>query len=111
MVFGKRSDIIPTQFSAQKGTFLSDASAQGIAILFPDTSPRGAGIEGEDADWDFGTGAGFYLNATNTKYSKHYNMATYVTLELPQVIEAAGIPIVHFPPRLASFRCADIFGN
>ena len=42
--------------------------------MFPDTSPRGAGIEGEDADWDFGTGAGFYLDATSEAYSKHYNM-------------------------------------
>ena len=43
-------------FSAQKGGFFGEAAAQGIAILFPDTSPRGAGIDGEDADWDFGTG-------------------------------------------------------
>jgi S-formylglutathione hydrolase len=43
-------------YSAQKGGFLRDAAAAGIAILFPDTSPRGAGVEGEDADWDFGTG-------------------------------------------------------
>lgn len=63
-------------------------------MLFPDTSPRGASIEGEDVDWDFGTGAGFYLNATNPKYAKHYNMLTHITLELPQIIEAAGIPIV-----------------
>ena len=99
LVFVKGLTSLTTQFSAQKGTFLSDASAQGIAILFPDTSPRGAGIEGEDTDWDFGTGAGFYLNATNTKYSKYYNMATHVALELPLVIEAAGIPIVsRLPP-------------
>ncbi|KAJ3882704.1 carbohydrate esterase family 1 protein [Lentinula edodes] len=78
---------------AQKGSFLGPASSQGIAILFPDTSPRGAGIEGEDANWDFGTGAGFYLNATNPKFSAHYNMYTHVALELPEVIEAAGIPI------------------
>lgn len=78
---------------AQKGSFLGVASAQGIAILFPDTSPRGAGIEGEDTDWDFGTGAGFYLNATNPKYAKHYNMYSHITVELPQVIEAAGLPI------------------
>ena len=39
-------------------------------------------------------GAGFYLNATNPKYAKHYNMKTHVTLELPQTLEAAGIPIV-----------------
>jgi S-formylglutathione hydrolase len=61
--------------------------------LFPDTSPRGAGIEGEDADWDFGTGAGFYLNATNPKWAKHYNMYTHVVMELPMVIEANGLPI------------------
>jgi S-formylglutathione hydrolase len=43
-------------FSAQKGNFLGPAAKEGIAIVFTDTSPRGAGIEGEDADWDFGTG-------------------------------------------------------
>lgn len=36
---------------------MRDAAAEGIALLFPDTSPRGAGVEGEDKDWDFGTGA------------------------------------------------------
>jgi S-formylglutathione hydrolase len=41
---------------AQKGGFMRDAASEGIAIVFPDTSPRGAGIEGEDKDWDFGTG-------------------------------------------------------
>lgn len=41
---------------AQKGGFMRDAAAQGIALLFPDTSPRGAGIDGEDVDWDFGSG-------------------------------------------------------
>ncbi|KIK70789.1 carbohydrate esterase family 1 protein [Collybiopsis luxurians FD-317 M1] len=79
---------------AQKGAFLGPAASQGIALLFPDTSPRGAGIEGEDDDWDFGTGAGFYLNATNPKYATHYNMYTHIVMELPQVIEAAGdIPV------------------
>ncbi|KZT02398.1 carbohydrate esterase family 1 protein [Laetiporus sulphureus 93-53] len=78
---------------AQKGGFLGSAAQEGIALLFPDTSPRGAGIEGEDDDWDFGTGAGFYLNATNPKYSKNYNMLTHVTLELPEVIQVAGLPI------------------
>jgi S-formylglutathione hydrolase len=43
-------------FSAQKGNFLGPAAKEGIAIVFTDTSPRGAGIEGEDDDWDFGTG-------------------------------------------------------
>ncbi|KAF7436621.1 hypothetical protein PC9H_003454 [Pleurotus ostreatus] len=88
---------------AQKGSFLGYASEAGIALLFPDTSPRGAGIEGEDDDWDFGTGAGFYLNSTNPKYSKHYNMLTHVTIELPQVIEAAGLPI--------DFKRQSIFGH
>jgi S-formylglutathione hydrolase len=79
---------------AQKGGFLGVASTQGIALLFPDTSPRGAGIEGEDKDWDFGVGAGFYLNATHPKYEKHYNMRDLVTLELPKVLEEAGLPLV-----------------
>jgi S-formylglutathione hydrolase FrmB len=48
--------IVDFSYSAQKGSFFREAALQGIAILFPDTSPRGAGIEGEDADWDFGTG-------------------------------------------------------
>ncbi|KIK07471.1 hypothetical protein K443DRAFT_86940 [Laccaria amethystina LaAM-08-1] len=78
---------------AQKGGFLGVAASQGIAILFPDTSPRGAGIAGEDDDWDFGTGAGFYLDATKPEYAKHYNMLSHITVELPQVIEAAGLPI------------------
>ncbi|KIY61251.1 hypothetical protein CYLTODRAFT_415567, partial [Cylindrobasidium torrendii FP15055 ss-10] len=50
---------------AQKGGFFGPAAEHGLAILFPDTSPRGAGIDGEEPDWDFGTGAGFYLNATS----------------------------------------------
>jgi len=44
--------------SAQKGNFLGPAAKEGIAIVFTDTSPRGAGVEGEDDDWDFGTGMG-----------------------------------------------------
>lgn len=86
--------VIPSKYRAQKGSFLGPAASQGIALLFPDTSPRGAGIQGEDDDWDFGTGAGFYVNATNPRYSKHYNMLTHVTVELPKVLEEAGIPIV-----------------
>jgi S-formylglutathione hydrolase len=88
---------------AQKGGFLGVAASQNIAILFPDTSPRGAGIPGEDDDWDFGTGAGFYLDATNTGWNKHYKMYTHITVELPQVIEAAGIPI--------DFKRQSVFGH
>lgn len=105
--------------SAWKGGFIRDAAAEGpdlfvlalpqrtaltltaynagIALVFPDTSPRGASVEGEDKDWDFGTdggpadppamtlltvfgppwtgtGAGFYVNATKEPWNKHYNM-------------------------------------
>ncbi|KAK4705499.1 S-formylglutathione hydrolase, partial [Phenoliferia sp. Uapishka_3] len=95
-----------------KGGFIRDAAAEGIALVFPDTSPRGAGIEGEDADWDFGTGAGFYLDATSEAYSKHYNMFdppifllhprnltdslcrySYITSELPSVLSASSLPL------------------
>lgn len=65
------------------------AAAHGIALVCPDTSPRGAGVEGEDEDWDFGTGAGFYVDATEAKWSKNYNMYSYVTSELPAVAAAA----------------------
>ena len=49
-----------------------------MMIVAPDTSPRGAGIEGEDESYDFGTGAGFYLNATTDGFKDHYRMYDYV---------------------------------
>ncbi|KAI0561429.1 S-formylglutathione hydrolase [Gracilaria domingensis] len=57
-----------------------------IAIICPDTSPRGAGAPGEEDNWDFGTGAGFYVNATQDGF-QHYQMHDYVVFELPKVIE------------------------
>jgi S-formylglutathione hydrolase len=72
----------------QKGFAQKAASELGVAIVAPDTSPRGAGIEGEDDGWDFGTGAGFYVNATEDKWSANYNMYDYVTKELPTLIES-----------------------
>ncbi|EKM61295.1 carbohydrate esterase family 1 protein [Phanerochaete carnosa HHB-10118-sp] len=89
--------------AAQKGSFLGPAAQEGVAIVFPDTSPRGAGIEGETDVWTFGVGAGFYVDATNPKYAKHYNMLTHVTLELPKVIQEAGLPI--------DFSRQSIFGH
>lgn len=68
---------------AQKGAFFHAAAKHGVALVFPDTSPRGAEIEGEDKDWDFGTGAGFYINATSAAYKKHYNMYDHVLNEIP----------------------------
>lgn len=63
------------------------AAELGIVIVTMDTSPRNLGIEGEDDSYDFGSGAGFYVNATDPKWSKHYNIYDYVTKELPEIIE------------------------
>ncbi|GHJ89813.1 hypothetical protein NliqN6_6215 [Naganishia liquefaciens] len=78
---------------AQKGAFLAEAAKQGIAVVFPDTSPRGAGVEGEDKDWDFGTGAGFYLTATSEAYKKNYNMYEHIVKEIPEALEKADLGI------------------
>ena len=68
------------------------ASRLGLALAMPDTSPRGAAIEGEDDDWDFGTGAGFYLNATQAPWSAHYRMDAWVTGELRALV-ASRFPV------------------
>ena len=62
------------------------AAKHGIAVVFPDTSPRGIEIEGQDDSYDFGSGAGFYVNATEPKWAKHYKMYDYVTKELPELV-------------------------
>lgn len=67
------------------------AAELGLALVVPDTSPRGAGIPGEDASYDLGTGAGFYVDATQAPWSAHYRMYSYVVEELPALVEA------HFP--------------
>ena len=63
------------------------AAEHGIAIVAPDTSPRGEGVP-DDADgaWDFGLGAGFYVNATEAPWSRHYHMYDYVAEELPAAL-------------------------
>lgn len=62
------------------------ASALGLALLMPDTSPRGAGVAGEADSWDFGVGAGFYLDATQAPWAAHWRMESYLLAELlPQV--------------------------
>ncbi|KAI2639758.1 putative esterase [Hypomontagnella submonticulosa] len=70
----------------EKGFFQAHASRRGIALIWPDTSPRGANIAGETDSWDFGAGAGFYVDATAEPWSKHYRMETYITLELPEAL-------------------------
>ncbi len=75
--------------------FMQKAGAQrlaaqlGLAIVCPDTSPRGDDVPGDpDGSWDFGHGAGFYVDATQEPFSRHYRMHDYVTRELPSLIEA-----------------------
>jgi S-formylglutathione hydrolase len=62
------------------------AAKHGLMLIMPDTSPRGAGIAGEDDDWDFGTGAGFYIDATVEPWSAHYRMRSYVVEELRRLV-------------------------
>lgn len=79
------------------------AAAQlGLAIVAPDTSPRGLKIPGEDDSYDFGTGAGFYVDATQAPWSRGYRMYSYVTKELSQVVAS------EFPVDAAR---AGIFGH
>ena len=60
--------------ATEKSFFQYFASKYGFALIFPDTSPRGANIAGEDDSWDFGTGAGFYVDATEAPCITNYNM-------------------------------------
>lgn len=62
------------------------ASERGMVVVAPDTSPRGAGIAGEDDDYDFGTGAGFYVDSTQEPWSQNYRMYSYITKELPELL-------------------------
>eukprot|EP01113_Clastostelium_recurvatum_P016042 TRINITY_DN1908_c0_g1_i1.p1 TRINITY_DN1908_c0_g1~~TRINITY_DN1908_c0_g1_i1.p1 ORF type:complete len:311 (+),score=71.91 TRINITY_DN1908_c0_g1_i1:79-933(+) len=78
------------------------AAAHGIILVAPDTSPRGAGIEGETESWDFGVGAGFYVDATEPKWAAHYNMYSYVTKELFDIVNT------HLPVREG---CHSIMGH
>ncbi len=89
-------------------TFMIKAGAQrmaaelGVMLVAPDTSPRGLNLPGESASWDFGVGAGFYLDATEAPWSKHFRMYSYVTEELRALISA------HFPADPAR---TGIFGH
>jgi S-formylglutathione hydrolase len=66
------------------------AAELGVAIVAPDTSPRGPGVADDpDGAYDFGLGAGFYVNATQAPWADHYRMYDYVVQELPALIEAA----------------------
>ncbi|GAB3554237.1 S-formylglutathione hydrolase [Noviherbaspirillum agri] len=73
-------------------TFMIKAGAQrlaaeyGIMLVTPDTSPRNTGIEGADVDWDLGSGAGFYVDATQAPWSRHFRMESYIVQELYSLI-------------------------
>ena len=75
-------------------TFVIKAGAQrlaaeyGLALVACDTSPRGLNLPGDSESWDFGVGAGFYLDATESPWAGHYRMGSYVNEELPALIEA-----------------------
>jgi S-formylglutathione hydrolase len=75
-------------FSAKAGA-QRVAAELGLALVAPDTSPRGLGIPGEAQSWDFGLGAGFYVDATQAPWSRGYRMYSYVTRELPALIAAS----------------------
>ena len=70
---------------SQKGAFQKYASQHQLAVVMPDTSPRGTDVA-DDENWDLGQGAGFYLNATQEPWAKNYRMYDYLTKELPQLV-------------------------
>jgi S-formylglutathione hydrolase len=72
----------------EKGEYRQKAAQLGLVVICPDTSPRGENVPDEEDNWQFGSGAGFYLDATNNPYDNNYNMYSYITTELPQLIES-----------------------
>lgn len=74
---------------AQKAGAQHRAAELGLALVLPDTSPRGPEVPDDpDGGWDFGHGAGFYVDASEAPWSRHYRMHSYVVEELPQLLEA-----------------------
>lgn len=69
-----------------KGEYRKLAAELGVIVVCPDTSPRGEDVADEPDNWQFGKGAGFYVDATQEPYAKHYKMYSYITEELPALI-------------------------
>ena len=87
----------------EKGEFRAACAELGLIFVAPDTSPRGEGVADDpDGAWDFGLGAGFYVDATEHPFARHYRMWSYVTDELPAVIGD------HFP---ADMQRQSIMGH
>lgn len=95
----ERSDYVPALLflaglTCNEETFAIKAGAQrwaaqlGLAIVTPDTSPRDTGIDGATGDWEFGEGAGFWLDATQAPYAGRFKMESAVTRELPMLLDA-----------------------
>eukprot|EP00386_Alphamonas_edax_P004070 GDKI01012702.1.p1 GENE.GDKI01012702.1~~GDKI01012702.1.p1 ORF type:complete len:295 (-),score=70.57 GDKI01012702.1:193-1047(-) len=74
-------------FVTKAGAF-KKANELNLSLVIPDTSPRGANLPNETDSWDFGAGAGFYLNATQEPWSKHYRMYDYITKELFSLVNS-----------------------
>ena len=72
----------------EKGEYRAACAEHGIIFVAPDTSPRGEDVPDADGEYDFGLGAGFYVDATQAPYAEHYRMRSYVERELPALIEA-----------------------
>jgi len=85
-----------------KGEYRRMAAELGLIVVCPDTSPRGEGVPDEKDNWQFGSGAGFYLDATQAPFARNYRMYSYVTQELPALIAA------NFP---ADMSRQSIFGH
>ena len=93
---------------SQKGNAFETCKQSRICFLMPDTSPRGHEKvdEEESASWDFGLGAGFYVDATTKGYAEHYNMETYATKELEQVCKS-----IDFINEKVDFNRQSIMGH
>ncbi|MFE0018761.1 S-formylglutathione hydrolase [Mesorhizobium sp. NPDC059054] len=85
-----------------KGEYRRLAAELGLMIVCPDTSPRGEAVPDEKDNWQFGQGAGFYVDATQEPFAKNYRMYSYLTEELPTLIAA------NFPADMAR---QGIFGH
>ena len=82
------------------------AAELGLILVMPDTSPRGTGLDGASGDWEFGEGAGFYLDATEAPWAERFRMHSYVADELPALLAE------HFPVDLArSGLCGHSMGG
>ena len=111
-----RGGRLPTLFwlaglTCTEETFAIKAGAQriaaelGMVLVTPDTSPREPQLPGDRESWDFGQGAGFYVDAAQAPWSAHYRMSTYVTEELPDLIE---LPADRPRPAVASLAGSQV---